>query len=123
MRWAPLLLVLVLSAACDWPMTSGAGGGSTSDAGSSSGGSCAKANPSNCADCQTCADNGPCASLFTACNSDPNCLDVSACAGPCGTDATCLSGCYSSNPSGQAGYEALATCRYCQQCPCSGLCG
>jgi hypothetical protein len=46
-----------------------------------------------------------------------------ACAAGCGGDATCLAtNCYAANPDGEAGYEALASCRYCQQCPCSGLC-
>jgi hypothetical protein len=124
MRWAPLLL-LVLSAGCGLPLT-GAGTGGTSTGGTSTagGGACAKANPNNCADCQTCADNGPCASLLTACNDDPNCADVLACAAGCGGDATCLqTNCYSANPGGQAGFQALANCRYCDQCPCSGFCG
>jgi hypothetical protein len=120
MRWAPLLL-LVLTAACDWPIT-GAGTGGTGGTTTSGGGTCAKQNPNNCSDCQTCADNGPCASALSACNGDPNCLDVSACAGPCGADATCLQSCYSANPSGQLAYQTLANCVYCQQCPCLGLC-
>jgi hypothetical protein len=119
MRWPPLLL-LVLAAACNWPLTGDTGtGGSTTDGGTS----CAAANPANCSDCQTCAANGPCSSLVAACNSSPDCQYVYTCATSCGGDAACVQGCYSQNPNGEGGYQALASCLYCQQCPCSGRCG
>jgi hypothetical protein len=121
MRWPLFFFVLALpAAACDWPAATDTGGSATTDAGTSQ---CAAANPSSCDDCQSCAENGPCATEVADCNSDPNCQYILSCAVPCGSDATCLQACYAQNSEGETAYEALATCLYCDQCTCSGLCG
>jgi hypothetical protein len=73
----------------------------------------------------TCALNGPCASLWAACNANPACQSLDGCWGSCaGGDTACQQNCQAANLTGVSDYTAVNQCVYCSQCSsvCVGQC-
>ncbi|MFT3776203.1 MAG: hypothetical protein QM820_63475 [Minicystis sp.] len=119
MRWLALLLTVTIAGCSSVSLpsgTSGSGGGTTSEPACSA--------TSTCSDCVTCALNGPCASLYTACEQDASCSGLDQCYAICGNDKTCQGECDSANLGGVTAYRAVTQCVYCQQCSseCAGQC-
>jgi hypothetical protein len=118
MRRFAYLLALAI-AACNLPL-----GQSTSDSTSTGDAGPQCPQTSGCASCTQCALGGPCAELYSTCQSDPDCAAIDGCAASCNNDPTCLQNCAAQNPNGQSAYEAVLGCVDCQQCPtaCAGYC-
>src|SRR5690242_14137467 len=100
------LLVAVIVASCNWPVTSTSSG--TGTGGGDAGSSCPQT--STCAACTLCAQNGPCSTLQSACDANSQCLAIDQCYGICGSDASCRQQCVSASPGGVSDYGALLTC-------------
>jgi|HubBroStandDraft_6_1064221.scaffolds.fasta_scaffold1061432_2 hypothetical protein len=122
MRWPYPFLALAFSAfgACGifQPATGAAAGGTAgSDAGADT---CDTAG--DCADCEQCAVNGPCATEYDACQQSSDCVAIDECVSPEIGDT--LSDCEANNPNGVTAYEAAASCEYCTACAsaCPGMC-
>jgi hypothetical protein len=121
MRWVIAILVAAIAAGCTILPSSSTG--TTGAGGGDAGAQCLQT--SGCTDCTQCALEGPCASLYAACNDSSDCIAIDDCFAqttPC--DATCQATCYAGNPAGQSTYEAVLTCVNCTQCPtaCAGQC-
>jgi len=101
-------------------------GASDTTSSSGSGGAAAVCTQSDgCSTCTTCAEQGPCASLYAACSSDSDCTYVYTCWFDCTPgDTTCQEACLSDNSAGDESFQELASCIYCDQCStaCTGQC-
>jgi hypothetical protein len=118
MHRALLLLALATTDLCDTTSSTGAAG-----AGGSATTTVACDGQNECSTCTTCAINGPCATLYSACQQDSDCESIDQCFFTCGSDPTCQQECLDDNPDGVADYQAITTCIDCTQCAkdCVGL--
>ncbi len=112
------LFLVVAVACCNWTAASDS---STSGTGGSS--SCPQT--SACADCKTCALNGGCASLWSACEQSSDCQAIDQCWATCAVgDTSCQQNCYADDSDAMATYAAVNNCVYCTECTtaCAGQC-
>jgi hypothetical protein len=124
MRHAFSILLAALACSCVLPGTSGGAGAGSTGTGGGGGDTGVCKTTATCADCTTCALNGPCASLYSSCEADPACSGLDQCFGLCAGDPTCKSDCLASNPDGASAYSTLLKCVNCDQCSsqCAGQC-
>ncbi len=130
MRRIPALLALGLAlAACQLNLPSGSTGtgtGDTSTSGAGGAGGSPASHPcdekKDCGACQTCSLNVQCATLYSACSQNSQCVGIDQCFLGCGNDAECKEQCYLIGPDGEATYRALRACIFCDACPsdCAG---
>jgi hypothetical protein len=66
--------------------------------------------------CNTCANNGPCASQQAICQNDPECVDYYNCLMACGPDPNCVATCGLLYPVGETEYFDYADCVICVAC-------
>ncbi|MCC6553373.1 MAG: hypothetical protein IT372_10180 [Polyangiaceae bacterium] len=140
----PAVAALALPIACggnvvvDEP-SEGTGGGTTTTSSSSTTGTTTTGtttttstgpsgcdNTGNCGDagqgCVQCALEGDCAVAFDQCINDQTCTDYANCIQGCGGDA-CVQACAAQSPGGQALYNGLIICVFCNVCmkDCNGV--
>lgn len=125
MRWLALLLTAMIAGCSSFPSSSGTtGGGGAGGGTTTTNTNAACGTTTTCGDCVTCALNGPCETLYAACEQDASCSGLDQCYALCGSDTTCQGQCDSANPGGVSAYHAVTQCVYCQQCSkqCAGQC-
>lgn len=127
MRLSIVGLVLALCLpACQLPGQESAAGTGGSGAGGGDEGheqtACEKAS-GNCNECYSCAAQGKCAELASACVNDPGCSALDQCVPLCEGDADCEQECaYGSTDEGIDLYSRALGCVYCVECEeiCAG---
>lgn len=125
-RFAALLALGIVLAACQLNLPSGSTGTGSDATGSGGAGGSAVTHPcdekNDCSVCQTCSLNVQCAALATACQQNSACVGIDGCFATCGADAECKDQCYLGGPEGEATYRALRSCIFCDACPsdCAG---
>lgn len=111
--------LMLVGGGCQVPgLGEGAGGGSEDDGaggGGDEGTACEEASEA-CDVCATCAAQGPCVELITACGVDAMCSTLDSCLGICGGEPECADGCYMSYPDAVQLHGQAMGCVYCDQC-------
>ena len=114
LRWLIVLNALVLVAACgntgNDGSADGGGGGSVCDG------------KGSCAECEACAEQGPCAVPKSQCQQSSDCTGLYQCVASCGANLSCQDDCATNIPLGVSLFNAWSTCVFCDQCPsdCAG---
>lgn len=79
----------------------------------------------DCAECQTCAAEGPCSAELDQCSANPACVDLVNCLAGCGASESCLDWCvveYADGLDDAVELNDCVSCGYCEEACGMGDC-